>query len=144
MNKITTAEPCVHVLVASQAAAHPGRVAVVCGDQRLTYGELDARADLLADRLADHGGSLEVPVGVCLERSAEFVVAILAILKAGGYYVPLDPTYPPARLEVMLRATGAPAVVPTASLAERLPEDTAAVLPVLDETDDTGRGRVRA
>ncbi|MDT2009339.1 AMP-binding protein [Rhodococcus opacus] len=86
---------CIHQLVEQAATVHPERTAVVDGRARLTYRALDARAGRLAAYLAELGVGPEVQVGVFLERSAEFVVTVLAILKAGGSYVPLDPQYPP-------------------------------------------------
>ncbi|MBO2447072.1 non-ribosomal peptide synthetase [Actinomadura barringtoniae] len=118
-------EPCVHDLVAVQP---PGRVAIVYRDEQLTYGELNARADRLAARLTREGVGVETPVGVFLERSPELIVTFLAILRAGGYYVPLDPAYPAARLALMLEATNAPAIVTLPALAERLPATDAIVL----------------
>src|SRR5206468_2858686 len=85
-------------LVAAQAARTPDAVAVTCGDGRLTYAELEARAERLAHHLRGLGAGPGVPVGVCLEPSLEQAVALLAILKAGGAYLPLDPGYPPAAL----------------------------------------------
>ena len=81
-------------LFEAQVARTPEAVALVFGDQELSYGELNARANRLAHHLIGLGVGPEALVGVCLERSAEMVVAILAILKAGGAYVPLDPDYP--------------------------------------------------
>ncbi|GAA1523417.1 hypothetical protein GCM10009678_00660 [Actinomadura kijaniata] len=118
-------EPRVHDLVAAQPA---DRVALVHRDQRLTYGELNARADHLADRLAHEGVTLETPVGVFLERSPEFVVTILAVLRAGGHYVPLDPAYPAHRLDLMVDATGTTVIVTDPDLAGRLPATGATVL----------------
>ena len=97
------AEACLHSLVARQAAATPDVVAIVDETGRLTYGELDRRADRLAHRLRRLGVGPEVRVGVCLERSVDLVVGLLAVLKAGGAYVPLDPSYPRERLDFMLR-----------------------------------------
>src|SRR5581483_10637379 len=97
---------CVHELFAAQAAAAPGRVAVTGPDAELTYGELDERAERLAARLTRSGVERDTAVGVLLERSVDFVVTMLAILKAGGCYVPLDPNYPDARLRLMLDAAG--------------------------------------
>jgi len=118
-------EPCVHDLVAAQPA---GRVAIVYRDEQLTYGELNARADRLAARLTREGVGVETPVGVFLERSPDLVVTMLATLRAGGCYVPLDPAYPAARLALMLEATNAPAIVTLPSLADRLPATDAIVL----------------
>src|SRR5207302_3675762 len=92
----------VHRRIEAQAASTPDAVAVVCGDERLTYGELDRRANRLARHLRGLGVGPDVPVGLCVDKSAEAVVAVLAVLKAGGAYVPLDPTLPRERLAAML------------------------------------------
>jgi amino acid adenylation domain-containing protein len=93
---------CVHQLFERQAARVPSSVALMFGDQRLTYGELNRRANQLAHYLRRLGVGPEVRVGLCLERSVEMVVGLLAVLKAGGAYVPLDPAYPKERLAFML------------------------------------------
>src|SRR5580700_6568646 len=89
-------------LFAAQAARTPEAVAVVFEDQRLTYAQLDARANQLAHHLRSLGVGPEVVVGLCVERSLEMLVALLGILKAGGAYVPLDPAYPAERLAYMI------------------------------------------
>ncbi|MFB9907697.1 amino acid adenylation domain-containing protein [Allokutzneria oryzae] len=105
---ITPSEPrCVHELFAEQAAATPDAVALVFGDQELSYAELDARANGLAHVLVKRGVRPGVLVAVGLERGIDVVVAFLAVLKAGGAYVPLDPGYPADRLEYMLADSGA-------------------------------------
>ncbi|HEU4328800.1 MAG TPA: amino acid adenylation domain-containing protein, partial [Roseiflexaceae bacterium] len=91
-----------HQLVERQAARTPEAVAVVSGAGQLTYAELDTRANRLAHHLLAAGVRPDTPVGICMERSPELVVGILAILKAGAAYVPLDPAYPPERLALML------------------------------------------
>lgn len=95
-------------LFAAEAARRPDAVAVSFGAERLTYGELDARSSGLAARLVGLGAGTDVPIGVCLERSPAFVVALLAILKAGSAYLPLDPEHPDRRLALMLEDAGAP------------------------------------
>ncbi|WP_158625826.1 non-ribosomal peptide synthetase [Corallococcus carmarthensis] len=90
-------------LFAEQAARTPDAVALEAGGQRLTYAQVEARANQLAHHLRGQGVRLGMPVGLCAGRSLEMVVATLAILKAGGAYVPLDPGYPPERLELMAR-----------------------------------------
>ena len=88
---------CVHELFEQQAARTPDAVAVVAGDASLSYGELNARANQLARRLQAQGLRPDERVAICVERSLEMVVGLLAILKAGGAYVPLDPAYPTER-----------------------------------------------
>jgi amino acid adenylation domain-containing protein len=98
-------------LVAAQAGRTPDAEAVVGwrqeGEERLTYRELLARADRLASHLVALGVRPEARVGICLERTTDLPVAVLAVLRAGGAYVPLDPAYPQQRLELMLRDSGA-------------------------------------
>ncbi|HEY0022712.1 MAG TPA: non-ribosomal peptide synthase/polyketide synthase [Longimicrobium sp.] len=93
---------CIHELFDAQVRERPGAVALVWGEESLTYRELDARANQLANHLAGLSVGPDARVGVLLERSAELVVSMLAVLKAGGAYVPLDPGYPPERLRLML------------------------------------------
>ncbi|WP_139238430.1 non-ribosomal peptide synthetase, partial [Streptomyces aidingensis] len=101
----------VHRMVERRAAAAPDAEAVVSEGVRLSYGELNARANRLARRLRGLGVGPDTPVGVCAGRSVEMVLAWLAVLKAGGMYVPLDPGFPSSRLEYMLRQTGAALVL---------------------------------
>ncbi|KUN61421.1 hypothetical protein AQJ46_36870 [Streptomyces canus] len=101
----------VHVLFEERAAADPAATAVVSGEERLSYGELNARANRLAHRLLRRGVSPESRVAVFQERSAELVVSTLAVLKAGGVYVPIDPQQPASRSEFILRDTGAVALL---------------------------------
>ncbi len=111
----------VHQLVQARAAATPDEVAVVSGQDQLTYAELNSRANQLAWQLRQFGVGPEIMVGVCLERSAELVVALLAVLKAGGVYVPLDAAFPADRLAYMLRQVGALVVLAHDSTADELP-----------------------
>jgi amino acid adenylation domain-containing protein len=92
----------IHELIAEQALATPDRIALIDTEQRLTYSELEARANRLAQLLRRHGVTCERTVGVCLERSNDLIVALLAVLKAGGTYLPLDPKYPRDRVLFML------------------------------------------
>ncbi|WP_157999652.1 AMP-binding protein, partial [Allomesorhizobium alhagi] len=91
-------ERCIHELFEAQVRQAPEAEAVVCEDERLSYGELNARANRLAHHLIALGVRPDQPVAICLERSLAMVVGVLAILKAGGAYLPLDPAYPSARL----------------------------------------------
>jgi amino acid adenylation domain-containing protein len=117
-------ERCVHELVAEQARRRPQAVALLWGEDEvasLTYGELEARANRLAHRLQRLGVTTETVVGVCLERSPELVVTLLAVLKAGGAYLPLDPAYPAERLAAMAVESAAPVVVTIERLLPVLP-----------------------
>ncbi|RKP48143.1 non-ribosomal peptide synthetase, partial [Trinickia fusca] len=100
---------CLHQLVEAQVERTPDGTAVISGDERLSYAELNARANRLARHLLGLGVVPDARVAVCLERSSAMVVALLAVLKAGGAYVPLDPAYPNARLAHIV-TDAAPAV----------------------------------
>ncbi len=110
----------VHVLVAEQARRTPDARAVVCAGEELTYRELDDRTNRLARYLMEEGVGPDTSVGVCCERNLWMPVAMLAILKAGAAYLPLDPNYPEERLRFMLRDARAPLVLSETHLAERL------------------------
>ncbi len=114
------AAPLVHERVAEQARRRPDAPAVVGAGAALTYGELDARADALAARLAERGAGPETRVGVLLERTPELVVAQLAVLKAGAAYLPVDPAVPDERIAFMLADAGVPLVVSSDALRGRL------------------------
>mgnify|MGYP000963431175 CR=1 FL=1 len=106
--------------IAAQAARTPTHTAVLCEDSALTYAELDAQANQLAHALRARGVGPDTLAGLCLERSPALIVGVLAIWKAGGAYLPLDPAYPPERLEYMLQDSGAAVLVTTTALADRL------------------------
>src|SRR6185503_14529633 len=110
----------IHELFEQQAEQTPEAMAVTCGDQRLSYRELNERANNLAHHLQRLGVGPESLVGICLERSAELIVAIIGALKAGGGYVPLDPAYPRERLGYMLEDAGAEVVITQEALLDRL------------------------
>lgn len=129
-------EQCIHALFQSQAIVHPERVAVVFEDQRLTYAELNARANQLAHYLQSLGVKPDMPVALAIERSAEMMIGLLAILKAGGAYVPLDPTLPPERLHFMLKVTQASILLTRQHGLEQLPTDQVQVV-CLDRDWDT-------
>lgn len=104
-------ESCLHDLVAAQAGHATRSIAVVCGKHHLSYGEFNTRANQLAHYLRSRGVGPNVRVGICLEPALDFAVAMLAVLKAGGACVPLDPNYPPERLAYMLGDVQAPVVL---------------------------------
>ncbi|WP_113705324.1 amino acid adenylation domain-containing protein, partial [Nonomuraea lactucae] len=109
-------------LFQAQAARTPEAVALECGDQRLGYAELERRANRLAHRLRALGAGPGTRVAVCAERSVELVVSLLAVVKAGAAYVPLDPEYPRDRLDFMLRDAQAVVLLAQEAVRERLPE----------------------
>ncbi|BAS60155.1 amino acid adenylation domain protein (plasmid) [Leptolyngbya boryana NIES-2135] len=102
---------CLHHLFEAQVERTPNAIALVYEDQQLTYRELNDRANQLAHYLQSLGVTPDVLVGICLERSLEMVVALLAVLKAGGAYLPLDPSYPPERLAFMIEDAQVPVLL---------------------------------
>src|SRR5438105_3404725 len=107
-------------LFAAQAAQTPDAVAVVFEQEALSYAQLEARANQLAQHLRTLGVGAETVVGLCLERSLEMVVGLIGILKAGGAYLPLDPSYPAERLAFMLADAGAAVLITHSALRDRL------------------------
>jgi amino acid adenylation domain-containing protein len=124
------ADRCIHELFEAQAARTPDAVAVVFADESLTYAALDTRANRLAHYLRGLGARPETRVGICVDRSAEMVVAMLAVLKSGAAYLPLDPSYPADRLAYMLEDSGAPLLVTQGSLRGLLPTDGVRIVSV--------------
>ncbi|MEO5902088.1 MAG: MupA/Atu3671 family FMN-dependent luciferase-like monooxygenase, partial [Ilumatobacteraceae bacterium] len=122
----------VHGLFADQVGRTPDAVAVVVRDTRITYRELDERANALAARLIDLGVVPDTMVGIYLERSVDMVVSLLAVLKAGGAYVPMDPQYPQARIGMMLEDSRAEIVLTQRQLAASVPGDVRHVVAVDD------------
>ncbi len=129
---------CIHQLFEAQAQANSGAVAVVAGAASLTYGQLNQRADQLANYLQTLGVGPETLVGLCVDRSLDMVVAVLGILKAGGAYVPLDPAYPRDRLAYMLQDAQVNVLLSQSHLSNRLPESAATVI-YLDQGDFSGQ-----
>ncbi|MBC8030241.1 MAG: amino acid adenylation domain-containing protein [Pyrinomonadaceae bacterium] len=115
-------------LFEEQAARGPKRPAVVCGNDRLSYAELNSRANQLARYLGARGVGAETLVGICIERSLDMAVGILGILKSGAAYLPLDPDYPAERLTWMVSDSAVSLVVTTANLAAQLPASSQLVL----------------
>jgi len=120
----------IHGLFEQTAAARPEAEALVVGTQRIDYGQLNQRSNQLARYLAAMQVGPGTLVGVCMERNADMVVALLAILKAGAAYVPIDPNYPADRVAYMLQDSAAPVVLTQRSLAAMLPPAKAEFTPV--------------
>jgi amino acid adenylation domain-containing protein/non-ribosomal peptide synthase protein (TIGR01720 family) len=118
---VTTPSTTLHQLFSEQAARTPGATALLQGDVRVSYAELEARANVVAQHLRANGIGAESIVGLCLERTPELVVALLGILKANAAYLPIDLAYPPERLAFMLADAQAPVLLTQRHLADRLP-----------------------
>src|SRR5262245_23599475 len=121
-------------LVRDHRGAAPGSTAVVSGEQRVSYGELGARADAVARTLRRLGVGPETRVGLCVSRSVDLIVGVLAILKAGGAYLPLDPEYPTERLALMTDEAQVPVILSQRVLVDKLPPTSARVL-FLDDAE---------
>ena len=134
---------CVHELFTMQARTRPERIAVVKGvrgAERLTYGELNERANRLARYLLRNGVEIESRVCICLEPGPEMIVAVLAVLKAGAAYVPLDPAYPDSRLAFMLEDCGARVLLTENRLLDgRLPHGTVRAVCLDTQQEEIGR-----
>ncbi|MBJ2348019.1 non-ribosomal peptide synthase/polyketide synthase [Pseudomonas alvandae] len=128
-------ELCMHQLIEAQVARTPDAPALLFGEQSLSYAALDARANRLAHLLLGRGVRPDSLVGICVERSVEMVVGLLAIHKAGGAYVPLDPEYPQDRLAYMIQDSGIGLLLTQRSLSAVLPTDGVEVI-ALDQPDD--------
>ncbi|SES35040.1 amino acid adenylation domain-containing protein [Lentzea xinjiangensis] len=126
------ADRCVHELFEEWAARTPEATAVVDGVTRVSYGDLNVRANRVAHLLRDRGVGPDVFVGVCFEHSVEMLVALLGVLKAGGAYVPLDPSHPADRLAYVLGDTAAPIVLTQAAVRHAVPEVDAVVIDMAD------------
>ncbi|MEU9885449.1 amino acid adenylation domain-containing protein [Sphaerisporangium sp. NPDC051011] len=111
---------CIHELFTERARIAPDDPAVSCGSETLTFAALETRANRLAHHLVRLGVRREVLVGVCVERGVDAVVALLAVLKAGGAFVPLDPAYPAEWLALMLGDANAPVVITQEALLDRV------------------------
>ncbi|MFI8930770.1 amino acid adenylation domain-containing protein [Streptomyces sp. NPDC053474] len=129
-----------------QAARHPDRVALLTGDDTVTYGELDARAERFADRLTALGAGPERPVALHLRRSTELVVALLAVLKCGAPFVPLDDRMPPERIRTVLSSARAQLLVsaPGTRAVDGLDVPCVTERPDTDTTDTAERAVARA
>ena len=128
-------DTCIHTLIEQQAARTPDTLALVFQAQRLTYRELNQRANRLAHHLLALGVQPEGLVGIALPRGVDLVVAVLATLKVGAAYVPLDPGYPAERLGYMMEDSGLRLLLSHQALAKRLPVPAGVVCVALDQPD---------
>ncbi|HEX7331307.1 MAG TPA: amino acid adenylation domain-containing protein [Pyrinomonadaceae bacterium] len=119
--RVERASSTVQRLFEEHAAHTPDAIALIFENVRLSYAEVNRHANQLAHRLRALGVTKEVPVAICLERSPELVIGMLAIMKAGGAYLPLDPAYPMERLNYIVRESGVTIALSNTRFAERLP-----------------------
>ncbi|HBP4849635.1 TPA: AMP-binding protein, partial [Pseudomonas aeruginosa] len=125
----------VHRLFEAQAGLTPDAPALLFGEERLSYAELNALANRLAWRLREEGVGSDVLVGIALERGVPMVVSLLAVLKAGGAYVPLDPQYPADRLQYMIDDSGLRLLLSQQSVLARLPQSDGLQSLLLDDLE---------
>ncbi|NEO76804.1 non-ribosomal peptide synthetase [Moorena sp. SIO4G3] len=121
-------DKCIHQLFEEQVEKSPDAVAVIFGQQSLTYAELNQQANQLAHYLQSLGVKPETLVGLCVDRSLEMIVGLLGILKAGGAYIPIDPSYPQQRVAYMLEDAAVSILLTTESLLELIPNHQAQTL----------------
>lgn len=136
----TVTGQCIHELFEAQVERTPSAIAVIHEKEKLTYAELNKRANHLAHHLRTLGVGPEVLVGICMERSIEMIVGVLAALKAGGAYVPLDPTYPRERLAYMLDDTMMPVVITRERQLATLSELSATIICIDSDWDHIAAG----
>jgi amino acid adenylation domain-containing protein/non-ribosomal peptide synthase protein (TIGR01720 family) len=135
-----SASKCLHHLFEDQALRTPDAVALIFYRQRITYSELDRRANRVAVYLQSLGIRPEKLVGIYVERSPDIIVAMLGILKAGGAYLPLDPSYPPSRIETILQEAEVSVLLTQAKLTSSLPSHTAQIVCLDSEFDNSETG----
>ncbi|SON56670.1 Linear gramicidin synthase subunit B [Hartmannibacter diazotrophicus] len=128
----------VHQIIADHAVLTPEKTAIIYGDEVWTHRELDERANRLAHRLIGLGVEAETTVAILVERSAHTVMAILAVLKAGGAYIPVEPDHPPARNHHILKDAKVKVVITANEWRSRLPDDFEAAIVELDRLDLAG------
>ena len=127
---------CLHQLFEQQAQLHPHSIALAFRDQSISYTDLNTRANTLAKKLQSLGAKPDSLIGLFIERSIDMVVGLLAILKSGAAYVPLDPTYPQDRIALMIADSQAPILLTHSSLINRLPVNDASIVCVDDQLSD--------
>ena len=130
---------CIQQLFEAQTERAPNEIAAVFGDEQLTYGELNNRANQLSRHLKKLGVAVDTRVGLFLEHSIETVVALLAVLKAGAAYVPLEPAHPSARLSFIIEDAAVPVILTQSQILDRLPQSTAQVVCLDTDWNDIAR-----
>lgn len=128
--------PLIQQMFENQVETTPAAIAVISGAEQLTYEELNRKANQVAHYLRESGVTLESRVGVCMERSAQVLVALLGIFKAGGIYVPLDPDYPAERLKYMLADSQVTVLITTSQIKPKL---TSSAVTTISLDDDMSR-----
>jgi amino acid adenylation domain-containing protein len=121
-------DTCIHELFEKQVERTPAAVALVCRNRRITYADLNARANQVAHALRQRGVEPGGLVGICVERSIEAVTGLLGILKAGSAYVPMDPAYPSERLSFMVEDSRAPVLLTVQKLLDRVPPGVSEII----------------
>lgn len=124
-----------HRLFEEQASKTPERIALICGNERMSYDTLNRRSNQLAEYLIERGVKSGMTVGVHMERSAEMIVALLAILKSGAAYLPLDPFYPKERVAYIIEDSAVPVILTEQKLSQQLPASQAAVIALDSERE---------
>ncbi len=133
------ADATISSLFAAQVTRDPDATAVIYGDESLSYAELDRRSNVLAWMLRAHGVGADEPVGVAIERGPDLIATLLAVLKAGGAYLPIEPGSPPSRVAAMIGAARATLVLTTAGAAPVVPDLPGVDVIRIDEADLTAR-----
>ena len=135
----------VHEMIERQARLRPDAIAVISGQERMSYRELDERTNQLAHHLRRKGAGAERVVGICMDRSPEMVVAMVGVMKSSAAYVPLDPGYPKQRLRMMIEDAGMGLIVSKQGLVEAMPEHKAEMIRIdadWEEISECDRGAV--
>jgi amino acid adenylation domain-containing protein len=138
IKRVFRSDQLVPQLISQQARENPDHIALDDGSMRLTYGELDDRANQLAHRLKELGVATNTAVAVCVRRSPLAALASLAVMKAGAAYLPIDPTYPRERISFILSDSRVPIVLSDSTVAGKLPEGNWRLL-LMDREDLAGR-----
>src|SRR3984893_11324664 len=126
--RVLFSEQLVPRMIAAQARLNPDRIALVMGSEKLTYAELEVRATQLANYLRSLGAGPEVLVGLCVERSPQFVIAALAIMQCGAAYLPMDLAHPAERLRFIVRDAAVRLLVTQENFADRFMDLDARVI----------------